>query len=120
MKVVFDTNILIDYLNGIDAARKEVERCPGAAISIITWMEVTVGSLVGEELAVRSFLRRFPCIGVDQVIAEGAVRARRERRVKLPDAIILATARQQGAVLVTRNTRDFPPTLPGIRIPYEL
>ena len=33
---------------------------------------------------------------------------RRERRIKLPDAIILATAEIENRLLITRNTRDFP------------
>ena len=36
------------------------------------------------------------------------------------DAIILATAQIRGRVLVTRNTRDFPANMPGIRVPYTL
>jgi predicted nucleic acid-binding protein len=53
-------------------------------------------------------------------VAEEAVRIRRQRRLKLPDAIILATARVHGLVLVTRNTKDFDPADPAIRIPYAL
>jgi hypothetical protein len=45
---------------------------------------------------------------------------RRERRLKLPDAIILATAETADRLLITRNTRDFPANDPGIRIPYRL
>jgi hypothetical protein len=46
---------------------------------------------------------------------------RRERpRLKSPDAIILATAQIRGRVLITRNTKDFPAAMPGIRVPYTL
>jgi hypothetical protein len=40
--------------------------------------------------------------------------------MKLPDAIIQATAEGAGRVLITRNTRDFPASTPGVRIPYTL
>jgi predicted nucleic acid-binding protein len=40
--------------------------------------------------------------------------------MKLLDATILATAQVNGAILVTRNTQDFPANMPGIRIPYTL
>jgi predicted nucleic acid-binding protein len=43
---------------------------------------------------------------------------RREIRLKLPDAIILASARANGLLLVTRNHRDFPRKDSDIRIPY--
>ena len=36
------------------------------------------------------------------------------------DAYILATAQVNGAILVTRNTKDFPVAMPNIRVPYEL
>ena len=38
----FDTNILIDFLQGRDAAREEFSRYDDLAISIVTWMEVMV------------------------------------------------------------------------------
>jgi len=62
--------------------------------------------------------------GVDELDAEIGRRAaalRRERpRLKATDAIILATALTRGRVLVTRNTKDFPAEMPGIRVPYTL
>lgn len=41
-------------------------------------------------------------------------------RIRLPDAIIWATADVGGLLLVTRNTRDFDASNPGICIPYTL
>ncbi|MDP3007992.1 MAG: PIN domain-containing protein [Methylococcales bacterium] len=40
-------------------------------------------------------------------IVQRVIDIRQERRIKLPDAIIAATAIYQGAILVTRNTKDF-------------
>ena len=40
--------------------------------------------------------------------------------MSLPDAMVLATAQINGSILVTRNTKDFPANLPGIRVPYTL
>lgn len=40
--------------------------------------------------------------------------------MRLLDALILATAQTSGAILVTRNTEDFPETMPGVRVPYKL
>jgi predicted nucleic acid-binding protein len=39
-------------------------------------------------------------------------------RLRLPDAVIWASARAESALLVTRDTRDFPGDDPGVRIPY--
>jgi predicted nucleic acid-binding protein len=119
VKALFDTNILIDYLRGIDAARDEVERHGERLVSIVTWMELLAGSQ-GEEEAdvIEMFLRDFQVVGLTREIAREAVDIRRTRRVRLPDAVIQASARAQSALLVTRNTKDFPADDPGVRVPY--
>jgi predicted nucleic acid-binding protein len=120
VKVLFDTNILVDYLNAVPQARTELKRYTEKAISIITWMEVMVGASQEVETATRGFLAGFALLAVDQRVADGAVDLRRTHRIKLPDAIIWATARAHAMLLVTRNTRDFPGDDPGIRAPYKL
>lgn len=58
-----------------------------------------------DEEGVRDFLAsRFEIVALDDTIAELAVRLRRTHRLRLPDAIIWATAKAHEAVLVTRNT----------------
>ena len=49
MKAVFDTNILIDFLNGVEAAAKEIALYDDRAISVITQMEILVGVDGAEE-----------------------------------------------------------------------
>jgi len=120
MKALFDTNILIDYLNGIRAAKDEIARFEQPLIRLITWMEVLAGTGADEESKVRAFLRRFGCRGIAGAVAERTVVLRKTRRIKLPDAIIRATALNEIALLVTRNTTDFPAEEPGIRVPYVL
>jgi hypothetical protein len=119
-KVLFDTNILIDYLNGIHPARAELERHSDRAISIVTWMEVMAGTAKNDERQIRAFLRSFHILPVTMDVAEHSFALRRQRKIKLPDAIIQATARVNDRVLLTRNARDFPPEEPGVSIPYVL
>lgn len=120
MKALFDTNILIDYLNGIEAAKNEIKRYPHIAISLITWMEVMVGAKPEEEAAIRQFLARFVLIPLNTSVAERAVEIRRTTRTRLPDAIIRASAELEHALLVSRNTKDFPEDQPWVRVPYKL
>ena len=120
MKAVLDSNILIDYLNGIDAARAEIARYPQPYISAITWMEVMAGSEPSDDTEIRAFLARFTQVVIDDEVAEQAVALRRLHRLRLPDAIIWASARTLGALLVSRNSKDFPPDDPGVRMPYSL
>jgi predicted nucleic acid-binding protein len=121
VKAVVDTNILVDYLNGVTKAREELDSYEDLYVSLITWMEILIGAAEGEEEAeVREFLRRFRIHPVDEKIAERAVTIRRREKLRLPDAIIWATALELGTLLVTRNTRDFPARHPSIRVPYRL
>lgn len=121
MSVLFDSCILIDFLSGVLPARRLLDGTEGAAISRITWMEVMVGASTDEERQVlRGFLGAFDLLPIDGPVSEEAVTVRRERRMKLPDAIILATARVHGRTLVIRNTRDFAPDEPGVHVPYAL
>jgi predicted nucleic acid-binding protein len=121
MNAVLDTNILIDYLNGSPEAKHELDAFELVHISLISWMEVLVGAAEGEEESeIREFLRRFRVHPLDEGIAERAVEIRRRDKIRLPDAIIWATAQHLGLLLVTRNNRDFPGNHPGVRIPYSI
>jgi len=119
VKVLLDTNILIDFPRGIPAARDEMNRHPDKAISIVTWMEVMVGAPAHTDCATRDFLDGFALLDLDQKVAARAVTLRRERRLKLPDAIIWATAQVHAMLLVTRDTKGFPAGDPGVRILYR-
>jgi len=120
MIAVFDTNIVIDALNGAAEADTEYSRYERVLISRITWMEVLVGA-EGDDAELRDFLEtHFEIIPLDLAVAETAVQLRREHHIRLPDAIIWASAKAHEAVLVTRNTKDFNPDWGGIRLPYTL
>ena len=121
----FDSNIIIDALAGYLQARAEIDRATDfgarAWISRVVWIEVMSK---GEGDSLRRTETLLSGFGIDEVDAEIGRRAaalRRERgRLRAMDAIILATAQIRGRVLVTRNTKDFPAELPGIRVPYQL
>ena len=55
MKAVLDTNILVDYLHGIERAKSEVDRYDKPTISLITWIEILVGAQDKQE---ESLLKR--------------------------------------------------------------
>ncbi len=123
VKALFDTNILIDYLNGIPAAKTELDRYTGKddkAISVITWMEVLVGTTPETDNATRGFLAGFQSLPIDAPVASRSVEIRKNHKIKLPDAIVWATAQVHGRILVTRNTKDFAEDEPGVRAPYRL
>ena len=121
MKAVFDSNILIDYLRGIEAAKKEITLYDHPCISMISWMEVLIGSSNDrEEKVIRTFLERFHLLEVTKQVSELAVTIRKQNKIRLPDAIIWATAKHHQALLITRNIKDFPDNSPEIRVPYSV
>ncbi|MDB4744429.1 type II toxin-antitoxin system VapC family toxin [Verrucomicrobia bacterium] len=121
MRAVFDTCILIDYLRGIPAARKEFNLYEQKIISIITFIETLVGARTNqEENAIRALLNTFAVSNLNPSIAERSIKIRKEHHLKVPDAIVYATAKESGCILVTRNTKDFKSEWPDIRIPYLL
>jgi predicted nucleic acid-binding protein len=121
VKAVFDTNILVDYLKGVRAAKEELEKYRVRQISIITFIEVMVGAKnATEESAIRGFLATFEVLELSAEIAQEAISLRKELRLKIPDAIVYATARTQGCILVSRNSKELKQDWPDIRIPYRI
>ena len=116
----FDTNIVIDWLKRKPLANAELARYRGHRISRIVWTEVLAGETLDERDTVRQALANFEVVELDARIALAAADIRFRSSMKLMDAYILATAQVNGAILITRNTKDFPANMPGIRVPYSL
>jgi len=116
---VFDSNILIDALRDVPAAHRELLRYNRRFISRVTWIEVMVGALPDDSVRAEGFLDYFQIIELNEEIGRLAAVLRSQRRsLKALDAIILASAQTTGRILVTRNTKDFPANMPGVRVPY--
>ena len=72
MIALFDSNIVIDYLNGIPQAAKELAQYKYAYISPITWVEAQVKSPPGLEDATRQAIdANFKRIELDEATLLG-------------------------------------------------
>jgi predicted nucleic acid-binding protein len=121
MIACIDSDVLIDYFDGIRASAEELGRYDTLLLSRISWMEVLVGARTEELSEMReNFLRQFRIIELDAIIARRAISLRQKHRLRLPDAIVWASALINRAILVTRNTKHFPKNHPGVREPYSL
>jgi hypothetical protein len=120
LMLLLDTNILIDVLRGEAVALAWLEQQQSPRISVITWIEVLVGCRDAETEAVQAWLEAFPRLPLDDASSRAAVRLRQQHGMKMPDAIILATARCADLTLATRNSRDFPLTMEGVLHPYMI
>jgi len=139
-KAVLDSNILMDMLNGVTEALTEISYYPESYISSITWSEVMVGCIladlakpptaadpIGQAALFPTVLAgaRIHVAQTDPVIMFKAAQIRAaglgmkpQRKVKLTDAIIGATAPALSLMVVTRNPRDFGANI--VRIPYQI
>ena len=114
-ELLVDTDVCVDHLAGA----RRLPSPPGRlAYSVITRAELLAGA--GErEPSVRRFLAGMDEIPVDRRIADRAGLLRQELpALRLPDALIAATALVNGVALATRNQRDFQ-GVPGLRLHHD-
>ncbi len=91
--LVVDTNILI-YLTAGNKNIAEVVRDKNLIVSFITEMEMrSWPSLTASDIqTLKKLLSKCRVIGLNDEIKEKAIEIRRSTRLKLPDAIVSATA----------------------------
>ncbi len=115
-----DSVILIDHLNGVLAAGEALSRYETVFVSIGAWIEVMAGAVSSKQVQAARLLAGFEVVELDLEIAVATAELRRSSRLKIPDAVILATARRLNVPLLTRNTKDFDPLDPSVIVPYVL
>ncbi|MEA3456567.1 MAG: type II toxin-antitoxin system VapC family toxin [Campylobacterota bacterium] len=109
MKYLVDSNIIIYYLEKnmvvYDFLVKHQNDC---AISLITYYEVLNYDFNAEdESRVKAFLEQFEILNLSKNIIEKALNNRKNKKIKMADNFILATAQIFDLKIVTRNRKDF-------------
>jgi predicted nucleic acid-binding protein len=121
VRALFDSNILIDFLNQREEAKNELRLYKDKFISVITFIEVLSGAKnAEEEIIIKGFLRNFKCIILDEAIALETARLRSGFKLKLGDALIMATSISHNMLLITRDKKDFFNKFNNIKIPYTI
>ncbi len=104
-KFLFDTNIVIELINNnkINFSKEQLEI--NFLISIITELELlSSGNLTGaEENAIKELLSSIYIINIDEEVKEKTITLRKKYNLKLPDAIIGASAIAQEIPLVSND-----------------
>jgi predicted nucleic acid-binding protein len=102
--MVLDTNIALYYLGG-----RLTTPLPNGLyhISIITEMELlSYPNLTqAEEQQIQSFLSQVLIVDIDEQIKNMAIALRKQYRLKLPDAIVAATAQSLNALLLSNDNK---------------
>ena len=112
MKYLFDTNVWIDAIAGrlpADTFLKFVVQAEWVGYSAITRLELFgfPDLTKPEEEKLAELLKHFVEVGVDSSTVDKTITIRKATRIKVPDAIIAATAIIKECSLITRNTEDF-------------
>jgi predicted nucleic acid-binding protein len=126
--VMLDTNIISSLLNPDDAlhldafaaVRRWEDRAASFTISVITWSELRVGA-ARKGVEAEKALAEFRAAAIDRIVvvdeatAESAAQLRaRDLTVRMPDALIIATAREEGFDALLTANRKFPGIAPEI------
>jgi hypothetical protein len=102
--ILLDTNVVLYFLGG-----RLANPLPSGRyfVSVITEIELLSYPSLSpdEETQIREFLTKITVVGIDNNIKELAITFRKQYRLKLPDAIIAATAQSLNATLFTNDVR---------------
>ena len=113
MSYLLDTNVLIYYFNGDFAS--EVKKVitsiikPDFNISVISKMEFLgfTQFMPEEKQQAEIFISNANILTLEDKIVEKTIKIKQTRKIKLPDAIIAATALHHNMELITNNVTDF-------------
>ena len=106
---LLDTNTIIDYLGGkfYSNAKNNLDKIIDEEINISVINKIELLSFSKVEQNLLDFVNESNVYKLDEDIVGQTIKIRKEHRIKLPDAIIAATALLFNFTLITNNTKDF-------------
>ena len=112
MNMLVDSNEIIDYVSNRipEKSAKQLDNYFNSnfSVSIISKIEVLGFNTLDYEMEqLESFIQLSSIVYIDEAVADKTIEIRRMKRIKLPDAIIAATALVQNCILLSHNTTDF-------------
>lgn len=111
VKWLLDTNVVLYHLGG-----KLAKPLPSGELfcSVINELELLspAGLSSGDEAVIREALRAMTILDLSEAVREETIRVRRAHKLKLPDAIIVASAVSIGATVLTNDEELLSRNLP--------
>ena len=108
-RYLLDTNVVIDYFSQRFSEKPEffIAQIIDDAIffSVVNKIELLGYSECEKETS--EIVEAAQIFYLDEIIAQKAIEIRKSRRIKLPDAVIAATAICKNLVLLSNNENDF-------------
>ena len=126
MSVIYllDTNIIVDFFENIPAAVTLIDGLKPSqiAISVITYTESLVGfDDLAQERVFEYFISNVKYLQIDRSTARIAADLRKQYHFKLPDAFQAALAKEHQLILLTRDIKDFNPSVHKfVKVPYKI
>ncbi|KQR71445.1 type II toxin-antitoxin system VapC family toxin [Pedobacter sp. Leaf176] len=107
--IIFDTNIVIYLSKKLLASEEVFAENMTYSISIISKMELLGYAFKNrlEEMYIIELINSLNIVSLDDIIVDTTIAIRRANKIKLPDAIIYATACVMNGKLFTNNIADF-------------
>ena len=112
-RYLIDTSVVIKYLNASFSSNSlnKLDQIidQESRISFITEIELQVWNPANpDDMSIyQEFVANSQVIGIDSNIIRETIRIRKQYRIKLPDALIAATALVNDFVLVADNDKDY-------------
>jgi len=120
--LIIDTDVLVWYLRGNEAAKQAVEENIPFSISVVTYMELVQGMINKAEM--KKFQKQLQTWNVNIIQIDKEISARAmfyvqeyalSHSMMLADGLIAATVVQYGEVLLTANDKHYK-YLPTIEV----
>ncbi len=118
-RFLIDTNIAIYFLAGVLPPQSlpfvNMVFLAGVNLSVITQIELLGWQFPDGNRAATAavFVERATLLPLDEAVVKQTIMLRKQYKIKLPDAIIAATALVYDLTLISRNDKDFLP-IPGL------
>ena len=115
---LLDSNVIIYCSKKLLDFKDIAKKYDKIFLSAITYIETLGYNFPNsdEKKIIETVLNSFPIIQTDMEIISQVVVYKQFKKIKTPDAIILATAKKLGAELVTANEDDFKDIDPSVSI----
>lgn len=119
MRAIFDSNILVDFLNKQEKAKTVFDDYEEKYISAITYIEILAGTRDPvEEMGTKAFLSNFKVVFTDHQILSEIISLKKSFKLILNDALLVAIGITNNIPIVSRN--ESLRNLPNIKIPYTI
>jgi len=116
--IVFDTNILIYLSKKLIEPEKIFEENMVYSISVISKMELLGYSFRNklEEDFLVDLINSLNVVPLNDIVVETTIAIRKNNKIKLPDAIVYATAQVLKGKLITNNIEDFDKIIGSVEL----